>query len=179
MPLNNIKLSPSLVAELYRHSLVEEDNNAKQKISDSPLETKKSPVEINEMTQWRSLGDFRKNILLIVNYPSATYLPDEQLNFLTSILAACKLSLADVAIINLVHTPSTFYKDVLNQFKSRITVLFEIDPAEFSLPVNFPEFQVQPFNNCTFLWSPGLEKLESDQLLKSKFWVCLRKIFEV
>ena len=116
---------------------------------------------------------------MIVRYPTATYLPDEQLNFLTSILAACKLSLGDVAIVNILNAPPAFYKGAMEKFRSTTTILFGITPQEFEMPVNFPEFQVQRFNNCTFLHTPGLESLEADKVLKSKLWVCLRRMFSL
>ena len=175
MPLNDIQLSPHLVAELYKNSLIEEGDRNKAIISEEPKSSNK--IAGDEELQLKYLGEFRKNILLVVNYPNAVYLPDEQLNFLTTILDACKLSLADIAIMN--HTLASGYKEVFDQLKCGIVILFGITPAEFSLPIHFPEFQVQPFNHCTFLYAPELEKLETDKLLKSKFWVCLRKIFGV
>src|SRR4051794_10675425 len=114
MPLNNIQLNPFLVADLYKDCLVEEgDHNIKQIISDDPVtEIKDQKDQTDVQIQWKYLGDFKKNILLIVNYPSATHLPDEQLNFLTTILGACKLNLGDVAIINIANTSSGTYKNV-------------------------------------------------------------------
>jgi len=128
---------------------------------------------------WKYLGEYKKTILLVVRYPTATYIPDEQLNFLTSVLGACKLSLGDIAILNLTNAPSVLHKDIQNKFKSSVTILFGLTPEELEMPVNFPEFQVQAFNNCTFLHTPTLEKLETDKILKSKLWVCLRKMFNL
>jgi len=47
------------------------------------------------------------------------------------------------------------------------------------MPLSFPEFQVQAFNNCIFLHTPVLEVLETDKVLKSKLWVCLKRMFGV
>ncbi len=182
MSLNNIQLNSSHLAALYKNSLVETGKipQIKENVFTSPpVETEKLK-EINApVREWKYLGEYKKNILLIVRYANATYLPDEQLNFLTSILGACKLSLGDVAILNLANAPADIYKPIFDQFKSRVTVLFGITPTEFAMPVNFPEFQVQAFNNCTFLHTPIIEELETDKVLKSKLWVCLRRIFGV
>jgi len=179
MALNNIQLNSFLLTNLYRDSLIEtnEISVKEKKInSGTPIteETKNSLLK-----EWKHLGDHKKNILLIVRYDDATYLPDEQLNFLTSVLGACKLSLGDVAVLNISNAPSHFYKDVLEKFKSSSIILFGFTPEQFQMPVHFPEFQVQPFNNCTFLHAPVLEKLESDKVLKSKLWVCLKKMFNL
>jgi hypothetical protein len=126
---------------------------------------------------WKYLGDYKKNILIIVRYHDVPYLPDEQLNFLKSVLSACKLNLADVAILNVANAPSSLYKEVQEKFKSNYTILLGLAPENLEMPLSFPEFQVQPFNNCTFLHTPVLEALENDKVLKSKLWVCLKKMF--
>jgi hypothetical protein len=195
MSLNHIQLNSSLVTSLYRNSLIETDNviaknekkpadtaNERDEIKKNDSLTSNQVITLSaeiKSAEWKYLGDYKKNCLLIVHYDDITYLPDKQLNFLTSILGACKLSLADVAILNLSNAPSSSHKSLSEKFRPKATILFGISPAEFEMPVNFPEFQVQPFNQCTFLHTPSLEKLESDKILKSKLWVCLRKIFDV
>jgi hypothetical protein len=183
MALNKIKLSPLIFADLYKNTLIESGDNkvtpeTKKISTGEPLEN--SDTEKNQLNkEWKYLGQYKKNILLIVNYENATYLPDEPLNFLTSVLGACKLSLGDIAILNIAHTPSNLYKNIQEKFKSTHIILFGITPTGFEMPVNFPEFQVQPFNNCTFLHTPVLEQIETDKVLKSKLWVSLRKMFGV
>lgn len=179
MALNDIQLNPALLADLYRNTLIETTESIKKEkiVPGNPVsvETKNN----TQLKEWKYLGDHKKNILLIVKYHDATYLPDEQLNFLTSVLGACKLSLGDVAILNISNAPSDLYKGVFGKFKSSYVILFGVTPEEFQMPVHFPEFQIQPFNNCTFLHAPVLEMLEKDKVLKSKLWVCLKKTFNL
>ena len=178
MSLNNIQLNPALLAEMYRTSLVET-----QEINVRPEEKKHTHTAIEtdgrdtNAVRWKYLGEYKKNILIIVRYNDVPYVPNEQLNFLTTILNACKLNLGDVAILNTANSPSASYKDLQEKFKSSFTILLGLTPEEFEMPLNFPEFQVQPFNNCTFLHAPMLEVLEADKVLKSKLWVCLKKMF--
>lgn len=179
MSLNNIQLNPSLLADMYRTSLVEANENLR------PEEQTYAPAAIETVAKdtnavsWKYLGEFKKNILIVVRYNGVPYLPDEQLNFLTSVLSACKLNLADVAIFNTANAPSALYKELQEKFKSNFTILLGLTPEEFEMPLSFPEFQVQSFNNCTFLYAPVLEVLETDKVLKSKLWVCLKKMFGV
>jgi hypothetical protein len=179
MSLNNIKLDPFLLAEMYKDVLVE-DHDLNQQQNDSN-QKKKQLVETQTNTEknWKYLGDYKRNILVIVHYDHAVFIPDAPLNFLTTILSACKLSLADVAILNLANAPARVYKDVREKFKSKVTILVGITPQQFEMPINFPEFQVQSFDNCTFLAATTIEQMENDKLLKSKLWVSLRKIFGV
>src|SRR6266508_2621070 len=159
MSLNNIQLNSAHLTELYRNSLVQttEVSETKEKALHRSMAEMVKPKGVSlsdndpRAIGWKYLGENKKNILLAVRYANATYLPDEQLNFLVSILGACKLSLADIAILNIANAPADTYNGIWDQFKSRITVLFGITPTEFAMPVNFPEFQVQALNNCTFL----------------------------
>ena len=166
MELNSIQLPASVLAELYKDTLVETD-------------TKQKTIPVNESNEFIYLGDNKKNILICVKYPSVKHIPDIQLSFLNTMLTACYLSIADIVILNLQNYPDQSYKTIINKFKPGIAFLFGIQPVEFGLPVNFPAYQLQPFNNCSFLYSPSLDDLESDKLLKSKLWVCLRKIFSI
>src|SRR5690349_17748 len=118
MALNDIQLDSSLLVGMYRNSLFE--MNDSQRIQASLIK-EKEPASVPGR---KYLGEFRKNILMIVRYDLATYLPDAQLNFITSILGACKLGLADVAILNIAHLPGEGYKQVQEKFKSTATILF-------------------------------------------------------
>jgi hypothetical protein len=190
MSLNNIQLNFSIIGELYKNLLIE-TNEVLQQLEatpSSPLPVspeikaahgKKENVFDIHKEDWRYLGENKKNILLIVYYKNVTHLPDDHLNFLTSVLTACKLNLGDIAILNTANHPLAIYKTVQEKFKSGFIILFGLTPGEFEMPLNFPEFQIQAFNNCTFLHTPAIEKLEVDKVLKSKLWVSLRKMFNL
>ena len=177
MDINNIRLPASAIANLYQHSLIDTNNEA-----DAPASKQehgllqKTDVPKDE---WKYLGENKKNILIVVDHSDVVHLPDEELSFLTNLLAACKLSLADVAIVNRNNYKDVNYKDVMSNFKSRIVFLFGTEPVTFGLPLSFPYFQIQPFASATFLFSPSLEETKKDELLKSKLWVCLRRIFAI
>lgn len=179
MSLNNIQLNSSLVADMYRNSLVDTKENVRPGKKKQVQVATEMDAPDTKVVNWSYLGEYKKSILIIVRYSNVPYLPDEQLNFLTSVLNACKLNLGDVAIFNASKGPSTLYKDLQEKFKSAFTILFGLTPEELEMPLSFPEFQVQAFNNCTFLHAPVLEVLEADKVLKSKLWVCLRKMFGV
>jgi len=177
MSLNDLQLSTSLITTLYPSSLISRDTE------DAVLTVKKSGIEQEigtDNTETRkSLGNNQKNILIVVDYADIVHLPDEELGFLTDMLTACRLSLDDVAIINTINYKKVNYRDILTQFKSKIIFLFGVAPGDFGLPVNFPFFQVQTVSNCTFLYTPALEKRHTDPLLKSRLWVSLRTIFSI
>jgi hypothetical protein len=198
MDLNNINLPASLIADLYHESLVDtgeikakpstkktepgkitEPEPVAERPSIKPASIKPQSPKTDDAPTWKWLGENNKNILILVSYPNVVHLPDEQLQFLTTILSACKLSLADVAIVNLPNQPHQEYKEILAQFKSRIALLFDIEPASFGLPMSFPHYQIQPYASCSFLYSPSLRELEEDKVQKSKLWVCLKRLFNL
>ncbi len=180
MDLNHIELPAAAVAELYHSSLVGSvDDIAGQTNNSMTIVEESSPVVEQKTTApWRSLGDNKKHILIAVKTGEAVHLPDNDLQFLTGILGACKLTLADVAIININEQAAT-YKELTVFFKSRIVLLFDIEPASFGLPMSFPQYQIQAFANNSFLYSPALKQLENDKVEKSKLWVCLKRLFNL
>ena len=174
MNLNRIQLPASVVADLFKNSLVETEGTLSEQ--ENSFSLKKPDASSNK---WKYLGENQKNILIVVNNDTTVHLPDTDLSFLINMLGACKLSLADVTIINGNNYDEINYKEMIAQFSSRIIFLFGIEPVSFGLPVSFPHFQLQPFANATFLFTPSLEECNNDPLLKSKLWVCLRRLFNI
>lgn len=179
MQLKNLKLPGSVISVLYRQSLVITDEKV---LPATVTEETDKPIPVTEIAETRQvhfLGENRKNILVLVNYEQSPFPPDEELSFFTNMLAACKLTLADVAIVNLKNTLSHSYKEFKIEFHSEIILLFGTTPESINMPLSFPHFQVQTFNNTTFLSGPSLIDIQNDKILKSKLWVCLRRIFNV
>ena len=109
-------------------------------------------------------------------------MPDNQLTFLTKILEACRMTLADVAIVNHAAAPVTIAA-LRQQLQPKIVLLFGVEPTAIRLPINFPTFKQLSYDDCTYLSSPALDQLvpntEDSKLLKSKLWVCLKTLFDV
>jgi hypothetical protein len=119
----------------------------------------------------------KKKIAVLVNSTAAIYLPDEELNFLLGILTACKLSMADIALINLAKNPGLDYTAVTGQLRAEKIFLFGLDADALALPLQFPHYQVQQFNNQVYLSSVSLNELQANKEEKMKLWNCLKKIF--
>src|ERR1700751_3330394 len=78
MSLDNIQLPPALLQELYKTTLVA--------YNDQPVNT---PGAENALSV---LGNNQQKIVIVVDNKEAVFLPDDQFNFLTGILSACKLT---------------------------------------------------------------------------------------
>src|SRR5687768_3839854 len=151
MSLYNIQLPPAVICSLYHYYLVD--------INDS-----KKKTEITKSDNL-FLGGNDKNILLLVNNFGVSFLTDNQLDFLLGILSACKLNLADVAIINLNKTAE---KEMFEFLKASKIIAFGIKASAIGLPFSIPEFQVQLFNNQTYVFAPELSIIEKEIALKRK-----------
>jgi hypothetical protein len=146
----------------------------------------KPPVEPTtlpaESTAYKFLGNHRRKVTIIVDSPGAAFLPDDQLNFLSKILEACRMNVGDVAIVNH-HTTPVVIAALREQLHPANIILFGVDPIAIRLPINFPAFKLQPYDNCTYLCTPPLEQLVGNtadaKLLKSKLWICLKTLFGV
>lgn len=177
MSLNTIKFDTTDIALLFKNSLVEVDDE-KQVLPRSNVISEPIVSDSNR-GGWKYLGENKKKTLVVVSYEDAVHIPDKQLSFLTKLLAACNLNLADVAILNFHNYNSSDFDKIINYFKPKAVLLFSIEPGEFGMPMIFPQFQVQGHKDAVFVSSPSLEVIEPDKTLKGKLWVCLKKIFNL
>ncbi len=181
MSLNDIHLPLTTIADLYKTVLIQNDQTSEKKeaIEGKRINKQIETAEKNEIVSIHFLGNNKKQITILVNYNETVHLPDDRLTFLTSILTACKLNLDDIALLNFSGLPDLGYKDLLKTVPSKSVLFFGVDPKVLSLPFNFPNFQVQPFDGINYLISPSLDEIERDKSKKEKLWLSLKKIFNL
>lgn len=166
MSLDNIQLPTSIIQNLYSKSLYH-IRNAK-------------PVSDNALTEKISfLGTNQKKIAIVVAATESIYLPDDELNFLLGILSACKLSMADIALINISKNPAFSYTDIQEQLQAEKILLFGLPADSLNLPLQFPPYQVQQFNNQVYLSSASLDALQKNKAEKMNLWNSLKSIFSL
>ena len=157
MGINHIRLTSELIANLYPEGLVAENN---------PFLGIKPPI--------RSVFLF---IALIIDF-----LPEEQLVFLNKMLSACKLNMDDIVLLNLTKLDLSFEK-LKVQFHPRIIFLWGIRPVFFSLDSSLPDFSVSVRDGISIVpvLSPELMCSEdpAGRELKSRLWICLKKLFNL
>lgn len=196
MSLSNIKLPGFVIADLYRTSLIQPEGFVPQQGAQEVAEPE--PVRVATHTPQREqvaekavpkpvdtipykmLGNNKKQITVVVNYPQDVFVPEGDLQFLTKMLDACKLNMADVAIVN--HaTAAVNIEKVKAQLQPKFLLLFGVEPDEIHLPINFPSFKEQPYAGTTYLFTPALSQLNGDtdvaKGLKKKLWECLKRMF--
>ena len=166
MSLDNIILPPLVLQQLFTQTLIEAKNN--------PTVDSKSTEK-----PFLTLGNNHKKVLILVESEETLYLPDNQLNFLLGILAACNLTMEDVAILNIKKNPSVNYQLISTELQSEKVFLFGVQPDQIELPVKFPTYQIQNYNNQVYLVAPPLSQFQDNKAEKTKLWICLQQIFNI
>lgn len=166
MSLDNIQFPAVVMQNLYSKSLFD-------------LKTGNPDLALPKSGIVSYLGNNQGRIVIIVTSAEAIYLPDEDLKFLLGILSACKLSMKDIALINFSKNPSLLYEGLTEQLNAEKIFLFGVDPELLGLPLQFPHYQIQQFNNQVYLSSVSLTELQNDKAEKTKLWNCLKKIFSI
>lgn len=164
MSLDNIQLPPIVLYDLFKNSLVDLNTN-----------TPKTTTAIT--TGISFLGNNQKQIAIIVADEKNLYLTEEELNFLIDILTACKLSMADIALVNIFSNKPFNYTEIAQQLNAGIIILFDVTPEQLQLPLQFPLYQIQKFNNQVYLSAPALHLIATDKAEKTKLWNCLKLVF--
>lgn len=172
MSLDNIQLSPIVVQQLFNNSLIEL-KKVQAKIAKQATEATAAQPD------FQMLGKFAKQILLIVHQPNTVYVQDEGLTMLINMISACKLSMDDVAIINQWQHPEIQYQHITQQLEAKTILLFGVELSSIDLPIAFPNFQIQQYNQQTWLAAPGIDTLLPNPDLKKQLWNSLRQLFGV
>jgi hypothetical protein len=190
MSLTNINLPEFVIADLYRNTLIQPEGGALPRpFQPAGRDEEKRPAEPAVVTQpvkqsepvtYKTLGNNKQQITVVVNCPNDVYVPEADLQFLTKMLGACKLNMADVAIVNHASAPIAIDR-LKTQLQPKSLLLFGVEPGDIQLPISFPPFKEQPYAGTTYLFTPSLGQLnqetEEAKLLKRKLWDCLKRMF--
>src|SRR5665213_1379042 len=103
MSLDNIQLSGQTCEILFKHNLIA--GTTSEIITDSLI---KSEI--------KSLGDNQKQILFLFSNSASAFLLEEEMELLTNLITACKLSMADIALVNF-NSNKKKYENFNEQFK--------------------------------------------------------------
>ena len=157
MPLPNpIILPPGLIASLYENVLIDEAVASIEQVAKETSSTKK---------------------IVIIAEAKTNALPPNQQLFLEAILKACKLNIAEVAVITDKDPMTADHKEINAHYGAENIILFGLSPSSIALPVYFPPFQIQSFQDTNYLHAPSLEDIEADKTLTVQLWQSLKQLF--
>ena len=164
MSLDNIQLNNRVVADLYKNALISLDNNQPFLVANSPKE-------------FEFLGDNAKEILLLILEPEHKYLAEDDLSFLSKILTAVNLTLADVAIVNCHKNSFAQYEFLMENLNPGKVIFFEVKAEALGFPLNFANYKPQNYNGQTYLAAASLKYLQENLEDKKQFWAALQQLF--
>lgn len=115
--------------------------------------------------------------VLVFLHQAQRDLPATQSALLDAILTACKLNSAAVMVYskNEIHTVSL--QTMIEKHQPQKIILFGVDPAAIGLPIHFPVFQIQSYQQVQYLHAPSLQELETDKQQKIQLWQKLKQLF--
>ena len=196
-----ILLPPIILAGLYANNLVIiEPSSSSLKKEDKEIITPESKTYlpsvgiVMQVAESRELslkepgienviswfGGFKKNILVVVSDEHSVHVGDNELELLSKMLGALKLSVADIAIVNCCKN-NISWPSLIEELPAKQVIFFGVDPLSIDVPIRLPHFRVHRWNDTGFLYSPSLatiNTLSAEQTtLKKELWKALQELF--
>ena len=162
--LDNFQLTTNLLADFYKDSLV---------ILDFPQNS--SPLLNEKKTE--HLGGYQSGLLILVNSDDVPYLHDDELQLLSNMLHACKLSLADAAIVNTAKIEATNWNELLNQWKPKKLIAF--GPVLINDIPQLNKNEIKAQSETLFLQAAALTTLTTVTSEKKALWIALQELFQL
>jgi hypothetical protein len=186
MKVEKTILPPAVLVSLYKDSLVLAEKKIKPtKIAENKLPGKEQQT-IAEATEMASpikyLGDHHKKILVVVNDPESVYLNETDFILLTSILNACRLTIADIALINVGNQKASLH-EMLTKLPSLLVIAFDIDAKALKIKLPSTLYKTTPLGETNLLFSAALSTMQGSSAdakkEKGKLWTVLKQIFQL
>jgi hypothetical protein len=166
-----------LLASFYKNKLVIRPEY-KAAYPSAAAQTQQVPATEN---RWY-LGENKKQVTIVVNQSSIAFLTDEQFVLLAGVLKACKLNMADVAIVNLGNGAKNFTQ-LQQTLNTRFLLLFDVATSTIDLPFSIPLYQLQSYDQCQILQATALNYMLGEGTAakdeKMKLWNGLKKMFSL
>lgn len=174
----NWKLPLPVIGQLYPGELVVFPSSKRRAVvKEKDLPAKEEPKENKGL---HFLGGNGKKVTVIIKAPQFAWLPDDELAFLYKITGSVQMNASDIAIINIGRKPAD-YQNIKDELHPGKVLMFGVEGADIDLPIEFPEFHVQKFDNIEFLKSPEVKVLMNENRpgkpLKNQLWAALKKMF--
>ncbi len=172
MSIDNIQLNGYLCEKMFSKTILDLTKTARTRNND--VDVKKN---LSKKIKISSLGENERNILFLVNNAQNKFVADDEMKLLTDLLPACKISMADIALVNYDKNREMNYKELIEQFQSKKILIFGVSASELDLPFTIPFFQIQKFQEQLYMIGPPLSDFINNVALKKELWNSLKKIF--
>lgn len=174
MELDTIKLTADTCQRMYTKTLIANEEGNTAKAAASNLENKSQNIS----PSFKSLGENQKKILFLINNTKNIFLPEEEMKLLTDLLLACKMSMADISLINYQQNQPLPFSRLMETSFEKIFV-FGVSASELQMPLSISPFQIENYQNKTLLFCPPLTDFLNNKAFKKDLWTCLKIIFHL
>jgi hypothetical protein len=154
----------------------------KEAIATTPVHAVVNEQKTTPPAPLKYLGDHLKQIMVIVNDPNAVHLNESDLGLLSSILNACKLTLADIALINTAQQPLSMH-EMLTTLPSQLVLAFDLSATQLKIKLPTTLYKPIVLGDTHILFSSSLQSMQGAEqtakLEKSKLWNALKLLFKL
>jgi len=154
----------------------------KEAIATTPANEVVNELKSTTPVPIKFLGDHLKKIMVIVNDANAVHLNETDLGLLSSILNACKLTLTDIALVNIAVQPLSMH-EILNTLPSQLVLVFDFSAAQLKIKLPTTLYKPIVLGDTQILFSKSLDSMQGiDQTAKqekSKLWNALKLLFKL
>ena len=169
--------STTQIAENQPELITEKPKVVSPTAENPPQENK--PKLTKPTVQFTYKGSYESEVLILVHSSHYTFLAPEEETYLLRILAATKLLLKDVAILNVQTIPNPLMGPIYNHFKPKLVLLFGVDLQVMGFKTPLVPYQIQRFAGIPYLYAENLMRIQKSEALRMKLWSVLRTLFNV
>jgi hypothetical protein len=137
-----------------------------------------SSEQVSKTVHYNYLGENNKYILILIDQSlKREIIAAKDLLLLEKTLAALKLELRDVAIVNLQQCEALHFKSLKEFFSCNKVLGFGIELAKIGIEKEVAINTVFRIEDCPFLLASSLEELSNNQAQKVIWWSAMKSIF--
>jgi DNA polymerase III psi subunit len=165
--LNSLVLSQILTEDIYiiPEKVIRE--SVSSKVVENKLNQEKPAEHLNIPLTSEKKSPLTKEIIVVLDEPATP----KELEFLTKILVALKMTIQDVSIIS----KSDFSSDM--NFKKLIS--FNVGIEKMNPGIKIEKYIMKEHGKAKFLYSDSLEELTEDVKKKKQLWEALQLMFSL
>jgi hypothetical protein len=157
--------------------IANEPTLAKQEIASEQVVIQSTEQAIKTV-HYNYLGENNKYILILIDQPLKNeIIAAKDLLLLEKTLAALKLELRDVAIVNLQQCEELHFKSLKEFFSCNKVLGFGIELAKIGIEKEVAINTVFRIEDCPFLLASALDELSNNQAQKVIWWSAMKSIF--
>jgi DNA polymerase III psi subunit len=130
---------------------------------------------IKKAREFKSLGNNKRQVLILVNDPQHEVSDEKGRELLRKIVKSVNLSAADFALVNYAAYQDASFVEFQQYFSSRLVFAFGVSPAQLALPACSSNTIVE-VEGVRMIFSTELKALDQDAATKKALWGSLQKL---